>query len=652
MPGPEKMQYPFPYKNESGLAGNEGDVETNDLLVHGDAVIEGDLDVLGTITGNFVGTFEGPYFTATDDGAQWRTTTTTGVTEFFAENQVNPMFQFINQDGVIAPTTISVGKTILVNEGGDTMTTLIDDTGRGVIRTADEAFGIEIATGAGKQIKLTTGTIDMEADTLTANVTETKFDGKSFNATTELEISLAAGGDLSLTGGGNASYEGVLNASINSKNNVSISAGPPLIPQTVVGTIGISSKAATTITADVLKLELTRGIQSTAGLTIASGPDLTLTSGGNILVTATPETDITLNSREVSSEGIVVVNNLTDSSSATDILSSFNTAGGGNFAKKLYVGGYANFGDNVDIQGDTHLFGTFLVDGVTTLTGDVTVTGDLTAADLYSNGIVQTKVLYPPTGNDLYIQGQNVNIDAGSAGGGLGGGFRVTQNVLRTDNFSIVNDKIDMAVAGEITIHSDGPLGQVKIEANDVGGSVVLNATIGAIEINAFVGAVSITNEAGEINVTGGIGGVNINSGIGEIEIGTGVGATTIGTGLGLLTLGAGLGEISIGGGGLLSIFSGETNIICGATTLEVGGFNLVAGITGIEVGALNLASAATSFEMGIFNLITAAVTAATGVVEWTTIEFRIIGDLIADSITTPAFSATRITVTGGGNSF
>ncbi len=156
MPGGEKLQYPFPYKNESGLAGNEGDLELDNLVVNNDVFIGGDLIVGGTIYGDFNGEFTGPYFTATADNDQWRTTSTTGVTEFKAMNQLNPTYRFVNQNNVVSNSTIVAGAVSLYDVDNISVGMSLVE-GRGTIRSSDSAFGIDIVTGPNKQIKLDTG---------------------------------------------------------------------------------------------------------------------------------------------------------------------------------------------------------------------------------------------------------------------------------------------------------------------------------------------------------------------------------------------------------------------------------------------------------------------------------------------------------------
>lgn len=166
MPGGEKLQYPFPYKNGSGLGGDEGDLEIDNLIVNEDAYIGGDLTVDGTITGEFVGDFTGPYFTATDDDNQWRTTATSGTTSFVAENQLNATYNFKNKDGVVTNSNLSAG-SIALNDSSGGYVTVGMDSSYGRIRSSDSAFGLEIQTGSGKKIKLDTsvGTGSTEIDT-------------------------------------------------------------------------------------------------------------------------------------------------------------------------------------------------------------------------------------------------------------------------------------------------------------------------------------------------------------------------------------------------------------------------------------------------------------------------------------------------------
>lgn len=324
MPGGEKLQYPFPYKNGSGLGGDEGDLEVDNLIVNGDALIEGDLTVEGTITGDFVGDFTGPFFTATDDDNQWRTTATLGTTSFVAENQTNPTYNFKNKDGVVTGSNLSAGSIALNDSLGDYVTVGMDSS-YGRIRSSAEAFGLDLSTPSGKQIKLDTvvgtGSVEIDTGTLTANTSFIVLNSSgnltvSTTATTEIDslaltvnsttTNLNSTGSLNVSTGStttidtgslvvNTSFLGDVDINQNGIGHINLAASVGTIElSTGVGALKLSaglggidvSALAGLVSVEALVggIDLTTGIGE-IGLTTAGGAMLLTTGAGAITVT-------------------------------------------------------------------------------------------------------------------------------------------------------------------------------------------------------------------------------------------------------------------------------------------------------------------------------------------------------------------------------
>mgnify|MGYP006051060555 FL=1 len=216
MPGDTGMTYPFPYKTGDG----EENVKISNLIVTGTEVVEGAVTIRGptliennthitqnlTVDGNFSsGTNTSGHFIATDATNQYRVSTGS-VFDFVQSNSVTPTFNFKNSLGSTNSSTLNtdnvVTRNVTASTGGfqsiqsndivsnnltstngtvthlistdafvdeistkemivyQSTTPMIDvsvSASRGIIRTLEDAFGMDIAVqGLNKSIKLTT----------------------------------------------------------------------------------------------------------------------------------------------------------------------------------------------------------------------------------------------------------------------------------------------------------------------------------------------------------------------------------------------------------------------------------------------------------------------------------------------------------------
>ena len=491
MPGGEKLQYPFPYKNGSGLGGDEGDLEVDNLIVNEDAIIVGDLTVGGTITGDFVGDFTGPYYTATDDDNQWRTTSSSGTTSFVAENQVNPTYNFKNEAGIVANSVLSAGRVVL-NDSSGNYVFMDTNASMGRIRTSADAFGLDIETSANKLLKMAAGTISLNtintdltykenvvvaSDSVTFNettkilgsTTEFEFAGLGFSVACETGFDVAATLD--------ASIEAVGIATLSAQKSVSISAHIPFVgPINPFGTISIMSDNATSIEATELDLTLANGIKSVGELSINTGlgSDLDIESGSALNLTANEDSNIVLNANQVTSVAPIRITNTTNSTTTDS--GALVVVGGVGIYEDVWIGGTLNT-VSLTVSGETNL-DTLIVNSLTNSSSAST------GSAIFKGGI--------GVGNNLWVGGFFYALnDATVTGKTLTNKAAITS----TDNSTDITDGA-LTVAGGASIVKDLYVGNNIDAAN----------AIGTNSLAVFATTASTSPDTGAVVIVGGVG--------------------------------------------------------------------------------------------------------------------------------------------------
>lgn len=203
---------------------------------------------------------------------------------------------------------------------------------------------------------------------------------------------------------------------------------------------------------------------------------------------------------------------------------------------------------------------------------------------------------------------------------------------------------VNTSFLGDVDINQNG-IGHINLAASV--GTIELSTGVGALKLSAGLGGIDVSAIAGLVSVEALVGGIDLTTGIGEIGLTTAGGAMLLTTGAGAITVTTALGDI------LISAAAGGIEIVTAVGEITIGGAGAVTvgAVGAVTVGGLGLL---TLGGVGATTLLSGIFTGTTGVVNWATPTFSVIGDFDASNITansstnSTSISTGSITTPGG----
>jgi endosialidase-like protein len=371
---------------------------------------------------------------------------------------------------------------------------------------------------------------------------------------------------------------------------------------TIVTTTGIELNylhgvtPGTTLASIAVVMDSSNNIQGINSLTSTTLISTTLNITGTSASTSNITGALTLT-------GGIGIAKTTDASSSTNG-GSFTSAGGGAFAKSLYVGTNGNITGNLNvssvtnstsyttgaliINGGVGIASNVFTDGNLTITGTLSGVTTLTATNLSGTitTVAQTNITSLGTLTGLTISGifssTNSTVSTSSTTGALviTGGVGIGGNIFTGGNLTIT-----------------GTLSTSNLTISSTTNST--SSSTGALVISGGIGIAKDIYTSGNLTITGAVAGVTTIGASGIVTLSNSTASTTTGTGALVITGGVGIGG-AITSGSSLTI----SGALSGVTTLGASGIVTLSNSTAstttgtgalVITGGLGIAGAITS---------------------------------------------------------